>query len=229
MNPADRYPSSIVARAEAGLLDRGRANEGGVPSARGGSSTATAKRRVHAAADAAREPPRHRAWRTSCDRGCGDGAAGCGVRGVVAGEDERHATDRAGSRRESGRAGQARGFIVTGRCGAPARYPAAPRRHRDSPGLRTPVPAAPPAATSPPPSSAAVERPSSGRQGRDANLAESTRGPAVPANPPADHLNRRQGPWRCRSRARPFRRRGDPPRRAPNTRRRHAAPAPRAR
>ena len=43
LNPADRYPSSIVARAEAGLLERGRVNEGSsFPPGRGGSSTASA-------------------------------------------------------------------------------------------------------------------------------------------------------------------------------------------
>jgi serine/threonine-protein kinase len=44
MNPADRYPSSIVARAEAGLLDRGRSYESSsMVQPRGASSTETAR------------------------------------------------------------------------------------------------------------------------------------------------------------------------------------------
>jgi TonB family protein len=39
MNPVDRYPSSIVARAEAGLLDRGRAFEANTPPKSRGSGT----------------------------------------------------------------------------------------------------------------------------------------------------------------------------------------------
>ena len=182
MNPADRYPSSIVARAEAGLLERGRANESGIfPPSRGGSSTASAP--------VAPTPVLTPSGMGAPSRTANFLAIAVAVMALlVAGFAVWSQVNTRDTRLDAPSPETSQPRFPDKRASAPenkpsATEPAAPATAPTTTAQPPPVAAAPPPS---PPSTPTVERPSSGRQGRDANARrDSTRGPAVPANPPA--------------------------------------------
>ena len=192
LNPADRYPSSIVARAEAGLLERGRVNEGSsFPPGRGGSSTASAPVAPTPALTPSGmgAPSRMANFLAIAVALMALLVAGFAVWSQVKTPD-RDTKGPVNSPDVDPRYPDKRARA------AGSEAPTVPPENAQAlPSLPTepvapkPNTAAPPVASvpppSPPPSNPTVERPSSGRQGRDAtNRREATRGPAAPANPP---------------------------------------------
>jgi TonB family protein len=181
MNPADRYPSSIVARAEAGLLDRGRAHEGSFTSARGGSSTATAKvpstQPLTPSGTAA--PSRMANFLAIAVAVMALLVAGFAVWSQVKTQDPRpNVPDLDANQGPPDKRASANPDNKP-----PATEPAAPAAAPTTAVAPPPVTAEPTPA--PPPSNPPVERPSSGRQGRDANpRRDPARGSSIPANPP---------------------------------------------
>ena len=186
MNPGDRYPSSVVARAEAGLLDRGRAHESSAPSGRGGSSTATARvattQPITPSGTAA--PSRTANYLAIAVAVMALLVAGFAVWSQVKTSDTQPTVqDRDVNPSVPDKRASAPDSSSPATTGPGSGSQAAPAPTGQPPASEPAAPATPPPAT-PPPSSAAVERPSSGRQGRDANRRDSTRGQGAPANPP---------------------------------------------
>jgi TonB family protein len=190
LNPADRYPSSIVARAEAGLLERGRANEGSTfPPGRGGSSTASAPVAPTPVLTPSGmgAPSRMANFLAIAVAVMALLVAGFAVWSQVKTRDTRSnvpeldanppVPDKRASASDSGPPNAT----------PPPSASQAPQTTAAQPQTGEPAaPSAPPvSAVPPPPSSTPVERPRSDRQGRDATGRRGTpRGQSLPANPP---------------------------------------------
>jgi serine/threonine-protein kinase len=189
MNPADRYPSSIVARAEAGLLERGRANEGSgsFPPGRGGSSTASAPAPTPALTPSAVAPPSRMAnFLAIAVAVMALLVAGFAVWSQVNTRDTRtNAPEFDANTRVPDKRASASDSAPPNTTTAPSVSQSPQTAPAQPPATDPPAPSAPPvSAVPPPPASTAVERPKSERPGRDANDRRgSTRGQNIPANP----------------------------------------------
>jgi serine/threonine-protein kinase len=188
MNPADRYPSSIVARAEAGLLERGRANEGSgsFPPGRGGSSTASAPAPTPALTPSAVAPPSRMAnFLAIAVAVMALLVAGFAVWSQVKTRDTRtNAPELDANPRAPDKRASASDSAPPNTTTAPSASPSSQTTPAQPPVTDPPAPSAPPVSAVPPPPASTAERPKSERQGRDANDRRgSARGQNIPANP----------------------------------------------